>query len=97
VSAQGGVEGLVDVFQSITELLVRSCEIELDREPPAAGLVNVAVDCEAVRPMEPDGSGWELDTSSVPNLITLAGPICEEVQTNGAKRVDVVFGCKTIE
>ena len=97
VSAQGGVEGLVSVFQSITELLVRSCEIELEREAPAPGLVNVAVDCEPVRPMEADGSGWELDASSTPNLITLSGPICEEIQANGAKRVNVVFGCKTIE
>ena len=61
VSAQGGVEGLVSVFQNITERLVRSCEIQLERQAPAPGLVNVAVDCEPVRPMEADGSGWELD------------------------------------
>ena len=97
VSADGGVDGLVDVFQSITELLVRSCEIELEREAPAPGLVNVAVDCEPIRPSEADGSGWQLDGTSVPNLVTLTGPICEEIQSNGAKRVDVVFGCKTIE
>jgi hypothetical protein len=97
VSAQGGVNGLVEVFQSITELLVRSCEVELEREAPAADLVNVAVDCEPLRPREADGSGWELDKSSTPNVITLSGPICEQIQTDGAKRVDVVFGCKTIE
>jgi hypothetical protein len=97
VSAEGGLEGLVSVFREVTEQLVRSCEVELEREAPAPGLVNVAVDCKPLRPMEDDGSGWELDADRTPNVIEISGPICEEIQTSGAKRVDVVFGCKTIE
>jgi hypothetical protein len=97
VDASGGVEGLTGVFRDITEQLVRSCEVELEREPPAPSLVNVAVDCTPIRPEEDDGSGWELDTSASPALIRLSGPVCEEIQTSGAKRVDVVYGCKTIQ
>jgi hypothetical protein len=91
------VDGLVATFREITEQLVKSCEVELEREAPQRNLINVAVDCEPLRPMEDDGSGWELDTGVTPNLITISGPICEQIQTSGAKRVDVVFGCKTIE
>lgn len=97
VSADGGVEGLVSTFRDITEQLVKSCEVELAREAPQPGLINVAVDCQPLRPEEDDGSGWELDTDVTPNLITISGPVCEQIQTSGAKRVDVVFGCKTIE
>jgi hypothetical protein len=97
VDASGGVEGLTGVFRDITEQLVRSCEVELEREPPAPSLVNVAVDCTPIRPEEDDGSGWELDTGASPALIRLSGPVCEEIQASGAKRVDVVYGCKTIQ
>jgi hypothetical protein len=97
VSADGGVEGLVSVFRDVTEQLVESCEVELERVALDPELVNVAVDCEPLRPMEDDGSGWELDTDRTPNVIEISGPICEQIQTSGAKRVDVVFGCKTIE
>ncbi len=97
VSSEGGVQGLVDVFHEITQLLVRSCEVELGTTPSNANLVNVAVDCEVVRPMEDDGSGWELDTSEDPPIIELVGPICSQIRESGARRVDVVYGCPTVE
>jgi hypothetical protein len=97
VSADQGVQGLVDVFSDITTELVRSCEIELTETPPSLMSVNVAVDCEVVsQANEPDGSGWEFDREPDPTKVILHGPVCENLQANGATRIDVVYGCPTI-
>lgn len=97
VSADQGVQGLVDVFTDITTDLVRSCEIELTEKPPSLMSVNVAVDCTVVSQMNaPDGSGWEFDQEPEPTKVILHGPVCENLQANGATRVDVVYGCPTI-
>ena len=96
VSAMGGVQGLIDVFSTITTQLVRSCDIELASEPPRLDEVNVAVDCTVVSPDEPN-SGWEIDTSQAPiTRLLLKGDLCTQVQDTGAQRVDVVYGCPTI-
>jgi hypothetical protein len=96
VSASGGVRGLVDVFTGITTKLVRSCEITLSTDPPNVNEVNLAVDCEVVRPTAMDGSGWELDTTTAPNKVLLKGALCEQVERDGVRRIDVVYGCPTI-
>lgn len=97
VSADQGVQGLVDVFTDITTDLVRSCEIELTEKPPSLMSVNVAVDCTVVSQANaPDGSGWEFDQEPEPTKVILHGPVCENLQANGATRVDVVYGCPTI-
>lgn len=96
VSAMGGVQGLIDVFSTITTQLVRSCDIELANEPPKLDEVNVAVDCEVMPSMDPD-AGWEIDTSQAPaTVLRLKGELCASVQETGAQRVDVVYGCPTI-
>lgn len=97
VSADQGVQGLVDVFTDITTELVRSCEIELTEKPPNLMSVNVAVDCRVVSQANaPDGSGWEFDQEPEPTKVILNGPVCEDLRANGATRVDVVYGCPTI-
>jgi hypothetical protein len=97
VSAAQGVQGLVDVFTDITTELVRSCEIELTEKPPSLMSVNVAVDCKVVSQANaPDGSGWEFDQEPGPTKVILHGPVCDNLQANGATRVDVVYGCPTI-
>jgi hypothetical protein len=96
VSDTQGVQGLIDVFDTITTELVRSCDIPL-REPPAKPeLVNVAIDCNVVAPMSDDGSGWHFDDPAAPTQVVLVGPVCDALQANGAKRVDVIFGCPTV-
>jgi len=97
VSAGQGVQGLVDVFTDITTDLVRSCEIELTEKPPSLMSVNVAVDCKVVSQANAtDGSGWEFDQEVDPTKVILHGPVCDDLQANGATRVDVVYGCPTI-
>jgi len=96
VSADNGVQGLVDVFETITTQLVRSCEIPLTDPPSNTKLVNVAIDCNLVPPDSPDGSGWHFDQDIDPTQLILVGPVCDRLQNNGAKRVDVIFGCTTV-
>lgn len=94
VSAQGGVEGLMQTFRDITTHLVRSCEVDLGPVAPDKRLVNVAVDCDIV-PSE-DGAGWDI-ADDAPTTLVLAGDACSRVQREGARRIDVVYGCPTVK
>jgi hypothetical protein len=100
VSAEGGAEALTQTFIDITTHLVRSCEVELETLPPDRMRVNVAVDCEFVPEDEGDGAGWSLheaENPDEPNLLVLSGEICAQVENEGARRVDVIFGCNPVE
>jgi len=94
VSADGGVEQLTRTFVDITTHLVRSCEVDLGQAPEQKNLLNVAVDCQIV-PFA-DGAGWDLEPAA-PTKLLLAGDACEQLQNQGARRVDVVYGCPTIK
>jgi hypothetical protein len=96
VSEDEGVEGLLSVFETITTQLVRSCDIPLSQVPSQPDQVNVAIDCDVVAQNADDGSGWDYDEPSAPTAVVLRGPVCERLQQDGAKRVDVVFGCPTV-
>jgi von Willebrand factor type A domain len=96
VSESDGVEGLINVFESITTELVRSCTVTLDETPPQLDNVNVAIDCDIVPQDGSDGSGWDFDMVPNPTAVILRGPVCDRLQQDGAKRVDVVFGCPTV-
>ena len=94
VSAEGGVEGLTRTFRDITTHLVRSCNVDLGPEAPDKRLVNVAVDCDIV-PSE-DGAGWNIPDAA-PTTLILAGDTCNRVKREGARRIDVVYGCQTVK
>jgi hypothetical protein len=96
VSGALGVSGLTDVLTSITTALVTSCEITLAEPPAQISLVNVAIDCEVVHKEGDDGSGWEFDDPMNPRSVIVHGPACDDLKANGARRVDVVYGCTTI-
>ena len=94
VSAAGGVEELTQTFVDITTHLVRSCDVELGEEPREKKLVNVAVDCSVV-PFE-DGANWDI-APDAPSTLVLTGETCERLKREGARRVDVVYGCPTVK
>ena len=94
VSAKGGVAGLTRTFSDITTHLVRSCDVDLGSAAPNKQLVNVAVDCDLV-PFA-DGAGWDIG-SDAPATLVLAGDTCDRVKREGARRIDVVYGCPTVK
>ena len=94
VSAERGVEGLTRTFRDITTHLVRSCEVDLGQVAADKRLVNVAVDCDIV-PSE-DGAGWDI-ADDAPTTLVLAGDTCNRVKREGARRIDVVYGCPTVK
>jgi hypothetical protein len=96
VSESDGVNGLIDVFESITTELVRSCDVALGQAPANPNLVNVAIDCNVVPQDAADGSGWDFDATPNPTAVVLRGPVCDELQASGAQRVDVLYGCPTV-
>jgi hypothetical protein len=92
VSASGGAKGLVDVLRSITQSLVTTCRLELTSDPPVHNLLNVHLDGRII----PEGpNGWTLDTTTSPPTVVLQGSTCTTVETEGAQRVQVLFGCPT--
>jgi hypothetical protein len=96
VDAAAGVTGLTSVFTEITTQLVTACELDLEMPPLDPKQVNVAIDCNVV-PSGGDGpDGWRLDTSGMPPKILFEGTLCRYMQTQGAHRVDIVFGCPTV-
>jgi len=94
VSAQAGVDGLTRTFRDITTHLVRSCEVDLGPVAPDKQLINVAVDCDIV-PSD-DGAGWDISDEAKATLV-LAGDTCRRVRREGARRIDVVYGCPTVK
>jgi hypothetical protein len=94
VSARGGVEGLTRTFRDITTHLVRSCEVDLGTGAPDQRLVNVAVDCDIVPSQA--GAGWDI-ADDAPTTLVLAGDTCNRVKREGARRIDVVYGCPTVK
>lgn len=100
VSATGSVDDLTAVFQTITTQLIHSCNIQLSADPPDPAQLNVAIDCEVVpSSIGTDAGttgGWNFDSTTSPGTIVLEGSTCDYIQNNGAKRIDVVFGCPTV-
>jgi hypothetical protein len=94
VSAAGGVEGLQQVFESITRQLIKSCRLQLQSNPPDLGLLNVYVDKMVVP--KPGADGWDIDTSTSPPTIVLKGATCSKVETMGASTIEIQYGCPTI-
>jgi hypothetical protein len=94
VSAEGGVDGLARTFRDITTHLVRSCDVDLGAVAPDKELVNVAIDCEIVR--SEDGAGWNI-SDDAPTALVLTGDTCDRVKREGARRIDVVYGCPTVK
>ena len=61
---------------------------------PDKKLVNVAVDCDVVQ--FEDGAGWDIG-GDAPTTLVLAGDACRRVRREGARRIDVLYGCPTVK
>jgi hypothetical protein len=96
ISTAAGLQGLSDTIQAITTDLVKSCAVPLSEAPPDPDQVNVAVDCVVVTMDMADGSGWRLDDTSSPPTLVLESEVCTEITQQGARRIDTVFGCPTV-
>jgi hypothetical protein len=94
VSAAGGVSGLQQVFESITQQLIKSCRLQLQSNPPDLGLLNVYVDKQVIP--KPGADGWDIDMTTTPPTIVLKGATCAQVETMGATSIDVQYGCPTV-
>jgi hypothetical protein len=93
VSASGGTAALKDVLGSITTSLVTTCRLQLTSKPEDADKLNVLVD--GVR-IPKNAGGWRLDDTTSPATVELLGDTCTKVKSEGAQRVQVLFGCKTV-
>lgn len=95
VEAAGNMQGLSQVLRDITGDLVKTCILELDSVPPNPALLNVYIDGVVVP--KPGEDGWNLYMSTDPPQVELLGATCERMQTQGAERVSIEYGCPTVE
>jgi hypothetical protein len=100
VTAEDGVSGLTKTFKSITESLVRDCDIKLKEAPVNPKMLNVAVDCKVVPQGDVELSdaekNWVYNGDETNPVITIQGERCDAIQKEGVTRVDVIEGCTTV-
>jgi hypothetical protein len=91
VTAAGGVDGLKQVFQTITQQLIKTCRLQLQSEPPDQMLLNVSVDGKTI--LFGGADGWTLDSTTSPATVELKGATCANVEMNGANSIQILYGC----
>ena len=79
------------MLRDITVSLIRDCDIQLDQVPNTQP--ELAIDCQVVSRFDGDVENWTWNGDQ----IQLNGDLCDSIQTDGAERVDVIFGCGTVE
>lgn len=89
VSASAGVQGLQDVFSSITQQVIKTCQFQLDQMPQTGYRLAIYVDNN----LTTEGTDWMLDTTTNPPTVVLQGDTCNNVLANGAQSVDIEVFC----
>jgi len=95
VDASQDVSALTALLRGITVGLITSCKLQLDGTPPDLDNINVEIDGETIGQAGDDG--WELDRDADPLTITIKGATCAALEQDGAKTVDIIYGCPTVE
>ncbi len=93
VTEADGIEGLRATLLDITTELIFSCSLQLQTQPQDTRLLNVYVDGAKV-PRSSE-NGWELDESTQPDSIQLTGDACAKLESEGARSIEVKYGCPT--
>jgi hypothetical protein len=93
VTAAGGVDGLKQVFETITHQLIKTCRLQLQSNPPDSMLLNVTVDGKTI--LYGAADGWTLDSATSPATVVLKGATCSNVEMNGASSIQILYGCPT--
>jgi hypothetical protein len=92
VTAEGGVDGLANVLETITTGLIKTCELQLEEQPPNINDVYVVIDGELIK--QNDADGWaQSDPVTSPPTIVLQGATCEKLESEGAGYINVSYGC----
>jgi hypothetical protein len=97
VTENDGAAGLADVLTRITTGLITTCRLQLTSTPDSPnyeGLLNVVIDGQEI-PQQGD-DGWDVDRTTSPPTIVLKGATCEALETRGAEKVSITYGCPTI-
>jgi hypothetical protein len=107
VGAEGASDGLLAVFREITTQLITSCDVPLDH-PVDSKKLNVAVNCDLIPGVAPptagsagseaeETNGWWFDDAVDNGVVHLQGPICDQIESQGVERIDLLEGCDTFE
>jgi hypothetical protein len=97
VTGADGADGLTETLTRITTGLITTCRLQLTStpaDPDYEGLLNVEIDGQEVPQAGDDG--WSVDRTTTPPTVVLAGETCEYLETQGAERVSITYGCPTV-
>jgi hypothetical protein len=101
VTAADGVEGLTATFKSITESLVRDCNVKMAKPPLNPQKLNVAIECKPLAQgdaaLKDSEKNWIYNGDSDNPVIKIQGAACDAIEKTGVTRVDVIEGCTTLE
>ena len=86
--------GLTKAMRDVTRGVIRTCEVQLEEQPPRLDQVNVYLDNKVIP--KNDSDGWKFDDSTSPPTVVFTGDTCELVETEGVGKISVRFGCETI-
>jgi hypothetical protein len=98
IADTSAVDDLATTIQNIAVQLVKSCELQLQRNPKPGGedLLNVAIDGTVIKQTaKGDADGWYLNQDTDPYTVVIQGSTCTDLETNGAEQVQILFGCPT--
>jgi hypothetical protein len=101
VTAADGVEGLTATFKSITESLVRDCDVKMAKPPLNPQKLNVAIECKLLAQgdaaLKDSEKNWVYNGDSDNPVIKIQGEACDTIEKTGVTRIDVIEGCTTLE
>ncbi|HVJ14565.1 MAG TPA: vWA domain-containing protein [Polyangiaceae bacterium] len=90
----GNAAGLEEVLSSITMGVIRSCEFQLEEQPPDIDGLRVYIGDDEIE-YDADGmEGWTFsDPMTEPPTVVLVGTTCEDIKQTGAQEVNVIYDC----
>ncbi|MFC1642822.1 hypothetical protein ACFL5O_09085 [Myxococcota bacterium] len=94
VEAASNMQGLAEVLQQITTVLIKTCQLQLATQPPDSNKLNVYIDGQVIPQQGADG--WILSKETRPPTVELQGATCDKMESQGAERVSIQYGCPTV-
>lgn len=86
-------QALEDAFAEIATNLL-SCSYVLEQVPPNPDDLYIYVDDILIERDQTHANGWDYDEPT--NQITFYGPACEDIQSQDAQNLEIIFGCPMV-
>lgn len=90
-------------FDAIATAVAKTAKLSCEMELPVPSMgtldptaVNVKINGKIVPQTKTCGDGWHYDNEAMPTKVILCPKACEELNASVDRKIDVLFGCKTV-